>query len=50
MDRCASMIDYVLKRQRNFDFNYYLTKNCPMPANWPEKKAKYLEMSKQDQK
>jgi hypothetical protein len=33
-----SMID----RQPKFDFNYYLSKNCPLPEDWKALREKYL--------
>lgn len=32
------IIETVVDRQAKFDFNYYLTKNCPLPSDWKERK------------
>jgi hypothetical protein len=38
----TNMIAHVIKKQKQFDYNYYLCKNCPLPENWPERKKQYL--------
>ena len=35
------MFTKVVVNQKKFDFNYYLSKNCPMPDDWKNRK-KYL--------
>jgi hypothetical protein len=42
MEQCTKIISHVVHSQKNFDYNYYLTKNCPLQSNWKERKAKYL--------
>lgn len=37
-DLVTKMLHCVVKKQKQFDYNYYLTKNCPMPDNWKQKK------------
>lgn len=29
-----SMLEHVVKKQKTFDYNYYITKNCPLPQGW----------------
>jgi len=36
----------VVKKQKQFDYNYYLTKNCPMPTNWKTKKEELIASAK----
>lgn len=50
MESCKNLIAYAVKKQKTFDYNYYLTKNCPLLSNWRERKVKYLEMAKQGPK
>ena len=38
-----SMITHVIRKQKTFDYNYYLTKNCPLPPDWRAKKVRLLE-------
>jgi len=28
------MLEHVVRKQKTFDYNYYLTKNCPLPEGW----------------
>jgi hypothetical protein len=35
-----------VKKQRKFDYNYYLSKNCPMPEEWPNQKENLEVMAK----
>ena len=37
------MLITIVKNQKHFDYNYYLSKNCPMPVDWKNKKKIYLE-------
>ena len=30
----------MLEKVKDFNFNYYLTKSCPLPENWRERKQK----------
>lgn len=32
----------VIAKQANFDFNRYLSKNCPMPGDWKDRKAFFV--------
>ena len=36
------MLITVVKNQKHFDYNYYLSKNCPMPEDWKNKKQNML--------
>ncbi len=38
-ERVIAILEHVVYKQKTFDYRYYLNKNCPMPANWKEKKA-----------
>jgi hypothetical protein len=38
-----NIIKHVIKKQKEFDYNYYISKNCPLPENWREDKKKLLE-------
>ena len=40
------MLVKVVNNQKKFDYNYYLSKNCPLPADWKNKKAQLLEKAK----
>jgi hypothetical protein len=40
------MLHCVVKKQKQFDYNYYLTKNCPMPDNWKQKKQELIANAK----
>ena len=33
------MLIKVVNNQKKFDYNYYISKNCPLPADWKNKKA-----------
>jgi hypothetical protein len=35
-----------VKKQKSFDYNYFLTKNCPLPEDWKNKKQKLIEEAK----
>lgn len=39
------MLEQVVVKQKKFDYNYYLTKNCPLPDDWKAKKKEMLEKS-----
>lgn len=32
------IISSLVHKQKKFDYNYYLTKSCPHPADWKERK------------
>jgi hypothetical protein len=40
------MIKHVLVKQKEFDYNYYLSKNCPLLSNWKERKAEMVKQAK----
>lgn len=40
--KCEQMFDHMVKKQRSLDYNYYLTKNCPLLDNWTERKKQML--------
>jgi len=40
------MLNHVVKAQKKFDYNYYLTKNCPLPTDWKNKKKQLIEKAK----
>lgn len=44
--KVEEIIRVMLQKQRKFDYNYYLTKNCPLIGNWTEEKRKMEEMAK----
>lgn len=48
--KVREMLKTVIERQKKFDYNYYLTKNCPLPQNWKEKKAALLQQAETDQR
>ena len=37
-ENIIKMLITVVKNQKHFDYNYYLSKNCPMPEDWKNKK------------
>jgi hypothetical protein len=37
----TNMLQHVLRKQKKFDYNYYLTKCCPMLDNWKDRKADF---------
>nr|O00939.1 RecName: Full=Telomerase reverse transcriptase; AltName: Full=Telomerase catalytic subunit; AltName: Full=Telomerase subunit P123 [Euplotes aediculatus]AAC47515.1 telomerase subunit p123 [Euplotes aediculatus] len=39
-DKVIEKIAYMLEKVKDFNFNYYLTKSCPLPENWRERKQK----------
>ena len=39
----VTMFTKVVLRQKKFDYNYYLSKNCPMTADWKNRKKYLLE-------
>lgn len=41
--KVVDMVMHVLKHQKKFDYNYYLSKNCPMPRDWKNRKQYLLE-------
>lgn len=42
-DQVTKMLQCVVRKQKKFDYNYYLTKNCPMPPNWKERKQELIK-------
>ena len=42
-ENVLKMVQTVVKNQKKFDYNYYLSKNCPLPENWKERKQELLE-------
>jgi hypothetical protein len=34
----TKLLEHMVRKQRNFNYNYYLSKNCPMPDQWHERK------------
>lgn len=42
-DNVMKMLISMVRNQRKFDYNYYLTKNCPLPEDWKAKKQEILE-------
>ena len=42
-EKLIEMFMHVVRKQRKFDYNYYLSKNCPMPADWKNRKKTLLE-------
>ena len=42
-DSLIEMVSTVIRNQKKFDYNYYLSKNCPMPEDWKERKKHLLE-------
>ena len=40
------ILTHVVKNQKNFDYNYFLAKNCPLPNDWKNKKKKFIEEAK----
>lgn len=47
-EKVNSMLIHLVRKQKHFDYNYYLTKNCPMPDNWKVKKQELLAQAKVD--
>lgn len=39
-----NIIAFMLTKVKDFNFNYYLSKSCPLPENWKERKQKILSM------
>jgi hypothetical protein len=44
-DKVTSLVEFMVRKQRTFDYNYYLTKNCPLLDNWREKKETFKKMA-----
>lgn len=42
-EHVLQMLVQVVKKQKHFDYNYYLTKNCPLPNDWKNHKKVMLE-------
>lgn len=42
-DDLLVMMTKVVENQKKFDYNYYLSKNCPMPSDWKNRKKHLLE-------
>jgi hypothetical protein len=42
------ILEYIVIAQKNFNYKYYLSKNCPLPENWKEKKQLLIEAAKKD--
>jgi len=38
MEGCTNMVSFMVRKQKKFDYNYYLTKNCPLLENWKQRK------------
>ena len=36
--KLIEMMSEVVVKQKKFDYNYYLSKNCPMPDDWKNRK------------
>ena len=34
-----NLISFVIRKQKTFDYNYYISKNCPLPNEWRTKKV-----------
>lgn len=37
-----NILTHMLEKMKDFNFNYYLNKSCPLPENWIERKKKIL--------
>jgi hypothetical protein len=42
------MLEFVVRRQKTFNYQYYLAKSCGLPAGWPEKKIQLLQNAAAD--
>jgi hypothetical protein len=40
--RVLQIIEHVIVAQKTFDYQYYVNKSCPMPANWKVRKAELI--------
>lgn len=45
MESCTKMVETMIQKQRKFDYNYYLTKNCPLLDNWNKRKEQFKVMA-----
>jgi len=45
-----SILAHVMEKTSKFNFNHYLTKSCPLPANWRERKEVILSHLNEDRK
>ena len=45
-EKISKILEHLVKKQRTFDYNYYISKNCPMPDDWKNEKVKLDEMAK----
>ena len=43
-EHIIKMLTHVVENQKKFDYNYYLSKNCPLPEDWKNLK---MELTKQ---
>lgn len=44
------IIESVVRNQKNFNYRYYLSKNCSLGSDWKEKKQKMIEDAKEPEK
>jgi hypothetical protein len=49
-DQLMKILVTTVKSVREFNFNYYLHKNAPLPDNWKERKVELMEMAKDEMK
>ena len=45
MESCTKMVETMIQKQRKFDYNYYMTKNCPLLDNWNKRKEQFKVMA-----
>ena len=45
-DGMIQMLLKVVHNQKKFDFNYFLSKNCPLPDDWKNKKVQMLDKAR----
>ena len=44
------IIETVIIKQKEFDYNYYLQQNAPLPHDWKNRKQELKELAKKDPK
>lgn len=46
-----NILTHMIEKVKKFNFNFYLSKSCPLPENWKERKTKimsHIDESRQD--
>jgi Glu-tRNA(Gln) amidotransferase subunit E-like FAD-binding protein len=46
MTKVDELILHMVQKQKKFDYNYYLTKNCPLLDDWTAQKKQMVQQAK----